>query len=123
MRSHEERIAEVKRRIVEKERQKRRQRRQIATVSGVAACLAVIVGAAFSMPGISEQIMLGTSSGLETAGTILGGGTVPGYIIIGLLAFLLGVCVTILCFRIRRLDKEEQAEEDQKGDSVNGIDQ
>ncbi len=123
MRSHEERIAEVKRRIVEKERQKGRQRRQIAAVLGVAACLAVIVGASFAMPGISEQIMQGTSSGLETAGTILGGGTVPGYIIIGLLAFLLGVCVTILCFRIRRLDKEEQAEEDQKGDSVNGIDQ
>ncbi len=123
MRSHEERIAEVKRRIVEKERQKGRQRRQIAAVLGVAACLAVIVGASFAMPGISEQIMQGTSSGFETTGTILGGGTVPGYIIIGLLAFLLGVCVTILCFRIRRLDKEEQAEEDQKGDSVNGIDQ
>ena len=123
MRSHEERIAEVKRRIVEKERQKGRQRRQIAAVLGVAACLAVIVGASFAMPGISEQIMQGTSSRFETAGTILGGGTVPGYIIIGLLAFLLGVCVTILCFRIRRLDKEEQAEEDQKGDSVNGIDQ
>ena len=123
MRSHEERIAEVKRRIVEKERQKGRQRRQIAAVLGVAACLAVIVGASFAMPGISEQIMQGTSSGFETAGTILGGGTVPGYIIIGLLAFLLGVCVTILCFRIRRLDKEEQTEEDQKGDSVNGIDQ
>lgn len=123
MRSHEERIAEVKRRIVEKERQKGRQRRQIAAVLGVAACLAVIVGASFAMPVISEQIMQGTSSGFETAGTILGGGTVPGYIIIGLLAFLLGVCVTILCFRIRRLDKEEQAEEDQKGDSVNGIDQ
>lgn len=123
MQSHEERIAEVKRRIVEKERQKGRQRRQIAAVLGVAACLAVIVGASFAMPGISEQIMQGTSSGFETAGTILGGGTVPGYIIIGLLAFLLGVCVTILCFRIRRLDKEEQAEEDQKGDSVNGIGQ
>lgn len=122
MRSHEERIAEVKRRIVEKERQKRRQRRQIAAVSGVAACLAVIVGASFAMPGISEQIMQGTSSGFETAGTILGGGTVPGYIIIGLLAFLIGVCVTILCFRIRRLDKEEQTEEDQKGDRANGID-
>lgn len=122
MRSHEERIAEVKRRIVEKERQKGRQRRQIAAVLGVAACLAVIVGASFAMPGISEQIVQGTPSGFETAGTILGGNTVPGYIIIGLLAFLLGVCVTILCFRIRRLDKEEQTE-DQKGDSVNGIDQ
>ena len=82
----------------------------------------MIVGASFAIPGISEQIMQGASSGFETAGTILGGGTVPGYIIIGLLAFLLGVCVTILCFRIRLLDKEEQTEEDQKGDSANGAD-
>ena len=44
MRSHEERIAEVKRRIAEKERQRRQQQERIAAVFGVAACLAVIVG-------------------------------------------------------------------------------
>ena len=44
MRSHEERIEEVKQRIVEKECQKRLRRGRIAAVSGVAACLAVIVG-------------------------------------------------------------------------------
>ena len=110
MRSNEERIAEVKRRIVEKERQKRRQRRQIAAVSGVAACLAVIVGASFAMPGIVGQIEPGISSGFETAATILGGSTALGYMVIGLLAFILGVCVTALCFRIRQLNKEEQTE-------------
>lgn len=31
-------------------------------------------------------------------------------------------CVTILCFRIRQLDKEEQTEE-QKGDNGDGADQ
>ena len=34
-----------------------------------------------------------------------------GYMVIGLLAFILGVCVTILCFRIRQLNKEEQTED------------
>lgn len=33
-----------------------------------------------------------------------------GYMVIGLLAFILGVCVTVLCFRIRQLNKEEQTE-------------
>ena len=42
MLSHEERIAEVKRRTAEKERQKRLRRRWIAAASGVAACLAEI---------------------------------------------------------------------------------
>ena len=42
--------------------------------------------------------------------------------VIGLLAFILGVCVTVLCFRIRQLDKEEQTEE-QKGGNRDGADQ
>ena len=56
MLSHEERIAEVKRRIAEKEHQKRLRQARIAAVSGVAACLAVIVGVSLFMPGIVEQI-------------------------------------------------------------------
>lgn len=119
MRSHEERIAEVRRRIAEKERQKRRKQRRIVAISCIAACLAVIFGASFVMSGISGQMTPWISDGYETAATILGGAA-PEYIIIGLLSFLLGVCVTILCFRIHLLDKEEQAE--QRGDRANGID-
>ena len=120
MLSHEERIAEVKRRIAEKEHQKRLRQARIAAVSGVAACLAVIVGVSLFMPGIVEQIELGTSSGFETAATMFGGSAALGYIVIGLLAFVLGVCVTILCFRVHLLDKEDQAE--QREDRANGID-
>ena len=122
MRSHEERIAEVRRRIAEKERQKRRKQRRIVAISCIAACLAVIAGVSFVMPGIVGQITPGTSSGFETAATILGGGTALGYMVIGLLAFILGVCVTILCFRIRQLAKEEQTEK-QKEDNGDGADQ
>lgn len=50
---------------------------------------------------------------------MFGGSATLGYIVIGLLAFVLGVCVTILCFRIRLLNKEEQTEE-QKGDNADG---
>ena len=132
MLKNEERIAEVKRRIGEKERQQRlrhrrivsarRKQRRIVAITCIAACLAVIVGVSFIMPGIVGQITSGTSSGFETAATILGGGTALGYMVIGLLAFILGVCVTVLCFRIRQLDKEEQTEE-QKGDNGDGADQ
>ena len=119
MRSHEERIAEVKRRIAEKERQKRLRRGWITAVSGVAACLAVIVGVSIFMPGVVESIEPGASAGFETAATMLGGSAALGYIVIGLLAFVLGVCVTVLCFRIRLLNGGEQTEE-QKGDNADG---
>ena len=47
------------------------------------------------------------------------GSTALGYIVVGLLAFVLGVCVTVLCFRIRRLNEEEQTGE-QKGENADG---
>ena len=56
------------------------------------------------------------------AATILGGSTALGYMVIGLLAFILGACVTILCFRIHQLNKEEQTEK-QKEDNGDGADQ
>ena len=95
MRSNEERIAEVKRRIAEKEYKKRLRREWAAAVCCVAACLAVIVGVSLSMPDTVSRIEMGTSSGFETAATMLGGSTALGYIVVGLLAFVLGVCVTV----------------------------
>ena len=122
MRSPEERITEVKWRIAKKERQKRLRRYRVAAVSAVAACLAVIVGVSLSMPGILNRMEPGTSFGFETAATILGGNAALGYIVIGLLAFVLGVCVTILCFRIRLMNKEEPTER-QKEDDADGTGQ
>ena len=74
------------------------------------------------MPGIVGQIEPGASSGFETAATILGGGTALGYMVIGLLAFILGRVRDGSVLRIRQLDKEEQTEE-QKGDNGDGADQ
>ena len=119
MRSNEERIAEVKRRIAEKEYKKRLRREWAAAVCCVAACLAVIAGVSLSMPDTVSRIEMGTSSGFETAATMLGGSTALGYIVVGLLAFVRGVCVTVLCFRIRRLNEEEQTGE-QKGENADG---
>ena len=113
MRSNEERIAEVKRRIAEKEYKKRLRREWAAAVCCVAACLAVIAGVSLSMPDIVSRIEI------ETTATILGGSFALGYIVVGLLAFVLGVCVTVLCFRIRRLNEEEQTGE-QKGENADG---
>ena len=119
MRSHEERVAETKRRIAKIEREKRLRRNTITTASAVAACLALLIGASFAMPGIAAHIQTGNYSGFETAASIFHGGAALGYIVIGLLAFLLGVCVTVLCFRIRQLNKEEQTEK-QKEDNGDG---
>ena len=123
MRSNEERVVEVKRRIAEKERKKKLRRSRIAAVSAVAACLVLIVVLSLFMPGIAGQLRPGGYSDYEMVASMFGENGALGYIIIGLLAFLLGVCVTILCFRIRLLNREEQSVEDKKEDREDGADQ
>ena len=120
MRSHEERVAEAKRRIAKIERENRLRRNTIAMASAVAACLALLVGASFAMPGIAASIQTGDYVGFETAASMYGGGAALGYIVIGLLAFLLGVCVTILCFRIRQFSREDGQNEESEG--IHGAD-
>ena len=120
MRSHEERLAETKRRIAKIEQEKRRRRNVITMASAVAACLALLVGASLAMPGIAASIQTGEYSGFETAASIFHGGAALGYIVIGLLAFLLGVCVTVLCFRLRQMSREDGQDEESEG--IHGAD-
>ena len=112
MRSHEERVAETKRRIAAMERKKRLRRNTVTMASAVAACLALLIGASLAMPGIAAKIQAGDYSGFETAASMYGGGAALGYIVIGLLAFLLGVCVTVLCFRLRQMNREDGQNEE-----------
>lgn len=120
MRSHEERVAETKRRIAKIEREKRRRRNTVTMASAVAACLALLIGASLAMPGIAASIQTGDYSGFETAASIFHGGAALGYIVIGLLAFLLGVCVTVLCFRLRQMNREDG--QDKESEDAHGAD-
>ena len=120
MRSHEERVVETKRRIAKIEREKRLRRDKITMISTVAACLALLIGASLAMPGIAANIQTGNYSGFETAASMYGGGAALGYIVIGLLAFLLGVCVTVLCFRLRQMNREDDQNKESEG--IHGAD-
>ena len=119
MRSHEERVAETKRRIAARQREKRLRCNTVTMASAVAACLALLIGASFAMPGIAANIQTGNYSGFETAASMYGGAAL-GYIVIGLLAFLLGVCVTVLCFRLRQMSREDGQDEESEG--IHGAD-
>ena len=120
MRSHEERVAEAKRRIAKIERAKRLRRNTFTMASAVAACLVLIVGVSFTMPGMVAGVRPGDFAGYETAASMYGGGAALGYIVIGLLSFLLGVCVTVLCFRLRQINREDS--QDRKGEGRHGAD-
>ena len=120
MRSLEERVAETKRRIAKMEQEKRLWRNTVIMASAVAACLALLIGASLAMPGIAAHIQTDDYSGFETSASMYGGGAALGYIVIGLLAFLLGVCVTVLCFRLRQMSREDGQDEESEG--IHGAD-
>ena len=120
MRSHEERVAETKRRIAKIEREKQLRRNTVTMASAVAACLALLIDASLAMPGIAANIQTGNYSGFETAASMYGGGAALGYIVIGLLAFLLGVCVTVLCFRLHQMNREDN--QDKESEGIHGAD-
>ena len=81
MRSHEERVAEAKRRIAKIEREKRLRRNTVTMASAAAACLALLIGASLAMPGIAASIQTGDYVGFETAASMYGGGAALGYIV------------------------------------------
>lgn len=120
MRSHEERFAEAKRQIAARNQAKRLRHGTITAAAAAAACLALLTGVSFAMPGIAAQFRTDGRTGFKTAASMYGGSDALGYIVIGLLAFLLGVCVTILCFRLRQMDREDAQE--QKSGEQHGAD-
>ena len=112
MRSNEERVAAVKWRVTQVERKKRQRRNRVVALVSVAACLAVIVGISFAMLGVSEKLTAGDYAGYEAAASIFSDSTVAGYLIVGLLAFVLGVCVTVLCIKLKAFQKTDTETED-----------
>ena len=90
MRTTAERLAAAKRRARELERERQRRRARGILCAGTAACFVMIVSLALVMPGITE--------GFSDAA-------------LGLLAFALGVCVTVLCVRLRGREGDSADEE------------
>ncbi len=72
-----------------------------------AACLALMITVICYIPRI-------TAADITTApaqyGSLLLGASYMGYVVVGVLAFLLGVCVTLLAKHLRRLREKERGE-------------
>ena len=64
---------------------------------------------ALAMPSITARFSGADYGGGMTA-SIFSGGSL-GYLVVGLLAFALGVCVTILCLRLRSYEQDEDDRE------------
>ncbi len=101
MRSGEERIVAMHRRAGELRREKRLRGVQIVSAAAGCVCLGVVVMIAMYMSGITGiYVSEGTSSGMRAS--IFGESSFLGFVIISIVSFLLGVSLTIFCFRLKK---------------------
>ena len=103
MRTNEERIAEMHRRAAELEKNRRERVAKVLSFSSVAASLVMIIGLSFYIPHVMGTVnisgMARVTEGMNASLFATAG--VLGYMVTGILAFLLGIAVTVLCFRLK----------------------
>lgn len=114
MRNTKERVAAVKRRSIDINLRKKVQRERIIAISFAAVCLLIITGVSFNMPGIINRLSNNsyishsfTASIFEASGSL-------GYVVVAILSFTLGVCVTILSHRIHVRNQEQKKEQEKQ---------
>ena len=110
MRTNEERIAAMHRRAAELKIEQRRRQARFAGATGVALCLALVILLALWMPGASAAVT-GSSMPAGMSASIFAGSGALGYLVVAIVAFLLGVCVTVFCVRLRKWRDETDPED------------
>ena len=106
MRTSEERVQELHRRMNAMEKAKSRHRVQLMCAGACTACLAIPIAMALviaSLPIQSPGEIIGSA-----AASIFADHASLGYIVVALLAFCLGALVTVFCFRMKKHMKENQ---------------
>ena len=110
MRTNEERVGLVHKRTAEIKRERKKKIQRALDMICIAACLILVVGIGLFMPGWTAGITGGEVHHTSGAASLVGSHAALGYILMGLMAFLLGVCVTVLLYRLHRRNEREQQE-------------
>ncbi|MEG1441717.1 MAG: DUF4179 domain-containing protein [Oscillospiraceae bacterium] len=111
MRTTDERMTALKQRSKELEQIKKTNNNRLIALSSVVVCFVVIIFTAFSMPNLMARLEINTYENLGAAASMFSNMDVRGYLLIGFLAFLLGVSVTILCVHLHRRNKEDGSDD------------
>lgn len=108
MRTDKERINMMHARAAQLEKQKRARKVRILQSAGAVISFAAVIMFAIFMPRISdagEGTPSGPGGGMHAS--IFGDSAVLGYIVVSIIAFLLGVVLTVFCFRLRRWQEDK----------------
>ena len=110
MRTNEERAGLIHKRTVEIKRERQKKKQHALDMICIVACLILIVGIGSFLPDRVVGVPGGEVHHASGAASLVGSHASLGYILMGLMAFLLGVCVTVLLYRLHRRNERKQRE-------------
>ena len=89
-----------------------RKRFCLLSAGSFALCLLAITGFGMQMPGWMAGLSISDAAIRHTSGaaSLIAGHALLGYLLMGLLSFLLGICLTLLLVRIRRRSERQRRE-------------
>ena len=112
MRTDEERINMMHARAAQLSRQKRANKVKMMQAAGAVASFAAAILFAIFVPRITDMDTVDPT--VQTGGmhaSIFGDSAASGYIVVAIIAFLLGIAVTIFCFRLRKWQEGKDKQE------------
>ena len=109
MRTNEERTGLIHKRRLEIKRERQKKKQRALDMICIAACLILVVGIGSFLPDRVVGVPGGEVHHASGAASLVGSHAALGYILMGLMAFLLGVFVTVLLYRLhRRYERKRQ---------------
>ena len=110
MRTNEERAGLIHKRTAEIKRERQKKKQSALDMICIAACLILVVGIGSFLPDWVVGIPGGEVHHASGAASLVGSHAALGYILMGIMSFLLGVFVTVLLYRLHRRNKRKQQE-------------
>ena len=113
MRSAEERISELHKRVRGIRRERNKRRFYAASACAFALCLVLIFAAAFDLSARMPKVEPAEAPASATA-SIFTSDSALGYVAVALLAFMLGASFTVFCVRMKKHLSEKEKDDDRK---------
>lgn len=107
MRNTEERVLAVQERAKQLRKDKQRKTHRIIMASSGCLSLACVVLSAYLIPLSLQDAWMATDTAVEFSGSVFANPQLLSYIVIGILSFLLGVFVTVLCVMLRKREDDD----------------
>ena len=112
MRTNEDRIEAMHRRAAELEHLQKERMGHVIRISAAAACFLILVIMSSAMPRFTAS-SLSQSAVAGLNASIFSGSSMAGFLMVGIVAFLLGAAFTILCFYLKKwLNEKGPGEEE-----------